>query len=267
MPTADFLMRHGEELRHLVVAVVDQRLVDAAEARGAVRRQVFDVERLDDVDHEVGAGDAADAVAVLGGVPVSAAIGPGGRRQRRRHARGRGAGGTGAHSRLAARPRSRRRRRPRRSEICGDRPSGRNPSCPEPCVPWCAPSNELLCGDSPFAAVGGRLYCRPICRTSARSRLSRHSLPSGGRSGGTFRAAERQATGAAKHLIGNRFQRVCPSAKGSAFARDHASSRGAQLRPTRRHPRAAGVVWLDAGPRPDARRLRHRSGNRLRRVR
>ena len=57
-----FLVRAGEELRHLVAAVVDQRLVDAAVARRAVGRQILDVERLDDIDHEVGAGDAADSI-------------------------------------------------------------------------------------------------------------------------------------------------------------------------------------------------------------
>ena len=51
-----FLVHAGEEFRHLVVAVVDQQLVQRAETRGAVRRAVLDVERLDDVDHEVGAG-------------------------------------------------------------------------------------------------------------------------------------------------------------------------------------------------------------------
>ena len=55
-----FLVRAGEVFRHLVAAVVDQRLVDGAEAGGAVRGAVFDVERLDHVDHEVRAGDAAD---------------------------------------------------------------------------------------------------------------------------------------------------------------------------------------------------------------
>ena len=151
-----FLMRAGEELRHLVAAVVDQRLVDAAEARSAVRRQIFDVERLDDIDHEIGAGDAADAIAVgLAALPVSAAIvcAVGGSADGRRAARG--AGGNGRIRGLRRHRARRRRRRPRRSEICGDRPSGRNPSCPKPCVPWCAPSNELLCGDSQFAAAGG----------------------------------------------------------------------------------------------------------------
>ena len=55
-----FLVRAGEKFRHLVAAVVDQRLVDGAEARSRVRRQIFDIEGLDDVDHEVGAGNAAD---------------------------------------------------------------------------------------------------------------------------------------------------------------------------------------------------------------
>ena len=90
-----FLVRAGEELRHLVAAVVDQRLVDAAVARGAVGRQIFDVERLDDVDHEVGAGDAADPIRLDCGVPVSAAIGcaVGGSADGRRGGGGPGRGG------------------------------------------------------------------------------------------------------------------------------------------------------------------------------
>ena len=88
---ADFLMRHGEELRHLVLAVVDQRFMQAAEARGAVRRQILDVERSDHVDHEVGAGDAADPVEVLLRRVGLGGDGPRGRRQRRGDARGRGA--------------------------------------------------------------------------------------------------------------------------------------------------------------------------------
>jgi hypothetical protein len=55
-----FLVRAGEKFRHLVAAVIDQRLVDGAEAGSRVRRQIFDIEGLDDVDHEVGAGNATD---------------------------------------------------------------------------------------------------------------------------------------------------------------------------------------------------------------
>ncbi len=57
-----FLVHAGEELRHLVAAVVDERFVDAAVARSTVRRAVLDVEGLEDVDHEVRARYAADAV-------------------------------------------------------------------------------------------------------------------------------------------------------------------------------------------------------------
>jgi hypothetical protein len=44
-----------EELGLLVVPVVDDGFVDAAEARAGVRRDVVDVERLQDVHHEVAA--------------------------------------------------------------------------------------------------------------------------------------------------------------------------------------------------------------------
>ena len=55
---AGLLVHAGEEFRHRVLAVIDQRLVDAAIARGRIGRQVFDVERLDHVDHEIGTGRA-----------------------------------------------------------------------------------------------------------------------------------------------------------------------------------------------------------------
>ena len=50
-----FLVQAGEELRLLVATVVDQRLVQAAKARARIGRHVVEVERLDDVDHEIGA--------------------------------------------------------------------------------------------------------------------------------------------------------------------------------------------------------------------
>ena len=53
-----FLVAAGKELGRLVVAVVEDRLVDAAEARAGVRRNVFEVERLEDVQHEVAARPA-----------------------------------------------------------------------------------------------------------------------------------------------------------------------------------------------------------------
>ncbi len=55
---AGFLVHAGEEFRHRVLAVVDQRFMDAAIARRRIGRQIFDVERLDDVDHEVRTGRA-----------------------------------------------------------------------------------------------------------------------------------------------------------------------------------------------------------------
>ena len=51
----DLLVRAGEDFGLVVAAVVEHGLVQAAEARGAVHRQIFDVERLEHVDHEVAA--------------------------------------------------------------------------------------------------------------------------------------------------------------------------------------------------------------------
>ena len=45
----DLFMRAGQDLRLDVAAVIDDRLVEPAEARGAVHRQIFDVEHLEDV--------------------------------------------------------------------------------------------------------------------------------------------------------------------------------------------------------------------------
>src|SRR5450631_1940108 len=52
-------MHAGQEFGLLVAAVIDQRLVQCAKARGRIAGQIFDVERLDYVDHEVGARPAA----------------------------------------------------------------------------------------------------------------------------------------------------------------------------------------------------------------
>ena len=60
-----FLVHAGEELGHAVAAVIDQRLMDGAKTRGAVGGQVFDVERLDHIDHEVRARLALDAPQLL----------------------------------------------------------------------------------------------------------------------------------------------------------------------------------------------------------
>jgi len=57
------LVHAGEELGFAVAAVVDQRFVQAPEARARIRRDVLEVERLDDVDHEVGPGTLDDDVA------------------------------------------------------------------------------------------------------------------------------------------------------------------------------------------------------------
>ena len=233
-------MRAGEELRHLVVAVVDQRLVDAAEARSAVRRQIFDVERLDDIDHEVGAGDAADARPRPCGVPVSAAICLRGRRQGRRDARG------------ARRPRRRSRSRlaaPRRRGA-GDGHSGQefaaidlragilraqNLACH-----GALPRMKLLCGDfkvrrrlggdfiaGPCVVPGRRDYLAPLA-----PRMPPLREP--------FRPPSVNRNGAAKHLIAQRFQRVS-SHKGLHLRAITLVPGSAQLRAARRHPRAAGV--------------------------
>ncbi len=57
-------MHAGQKFRLLVLAVVDQRLVQRAETRCRIAGQVFDVERLDDVDHEIRAGLAAFVAAL-----------------------------------------------------------------------------------------------------------------------------------------------------------------------------------------------------------
>jgi hypothetical protein len=49
-----------DEIRHRVLAVVDQRLVQAAEARRRIGIDVLDLERLDHVDHEVRIGLAGE---------------------------------------------------------------------------------------------------------------------------------------------------------------------------------------------------------------
>ncbi len=51
----DLLVRAGENFRLDVAAVVDDGLVQAAEARGAVHREIVDIQRLEHVDHEVAA--------------------------------------------------------------------------------------------------------------------------------------------------------------------------------------------------------------------
>ena len=58
---ARFLVHAADIFGGLVVPVIDHGLMQGAEARGAVRGRIFDVERLDDVQHEIRAGLAADA--------------------------------------------------------------------------------------------------------------------------------------------------------------------------------------------------------------
>ena len=50
-----FFVAAGEELRLRIVGVVDDRLLQTAEARPGVGADIFEAERLDDVDHEIGA--------------------------------------------------------------------------------------------------------------------------------------------------------------------------------------------------------------------
>jgi len=52
----DLLVRAGEDFGLGVLSVVDQRFVDAAEARSAGHRQIIEIERLEHIDHEVRAG-------------------------------------------------------------------------------------------------------------------------------------------------------------------------------------------------------------------
>jgi hypothetical protein len=51
-------MRAGEEFRFLVVAVIDQRFMQTAKALCRIALDVLDLERLDDIDHEVGSRHA-----------------------------------------------------------------------------------------------------------------------------------------------------------------------------------------------------------------
>ena len=55
MVDGDVLVRAGEDFGLGVACVVDDGFMQAAEARGAIHRQIVDVERLEDVDHEVAA--------------------------------------------------------------------------------------------------------------------------------------------------------------------------------------------------------------------
>ena len=81
-------MRAGEEFRLLVAAVIDQGFMQAAETLRGIARDIFDIERLDDIDHKVGAGRRLRLAPQSGGVPVSAAAICRGRPQRRWPRRG-----------------------------------------------------------------------------------------------------------------------------------------------------------------------------------
>ena len=91
-------MRAREPLGRRIAAVIDERLVQASEARRGIRDDVLEPERLQHVDHEIGAG-------VLDGQGVS--LGDergrfrgerlGGLPRRERRGRGRGAGRLGGH--------------------------------------------------------------------------------------------------------------------------------------------------------------------------
>ncbi len=108
-----FLVHAGEELRHPVAAVVDEGLVQAAEARAGVGGHVVEAERLDDVDHEVGAGAIDDVGFVipvgLAVIPAQAGIHRGSRLRgsdgvrRGGHERHRGGGARSGHRRLQER--------------------------------------------------------------------------------------------------------------------------------------------------------------------
>ena len=51
---SDVLVHAGDDFR-LVVAVIDDRFVQAAIARRAIDRQIFDAERIEHIDHKVAA--------------------------------------------------------------------------------------------------------------------------------------------------------------------------------------------------------------------
>ena len=79
------LVQAGDELRLRVVAVVDDRFVDTAEARARVRGDVLEVERLEHVDHEVAAGPIdRDGFVIAGRVGFAWRNGRGRWRLRRR---------------------------------------------------------------------------------------------------------------------------------------------------------------------------------------
>ena len=107
-----FLMRTGEEFRHGVAAVIDQGFVQRTEAGGGICRQVFDIQTLDHVDHEIRARDAPDARQVLrcpglgrrnahAGRQSGGRTRTGGRRVLRRGARGERHGAGGPRDRYA----------------------------------------------------------------------------------------------------------------------------------------------------------------------
>ena len=94
---AGFFVEDGEDLRFAVAAVVDDRLVQAFERRARIDGDVIEVERLQHVDHVIGAGmlNELRADARLGRHEVGAAVGFGGARD---------AGACGGASPAARRP-------------------------------------------------------------------------------------------------------------------------------------------------------------------
>ena len=51
-----FFVAAGDEFGTLIAAVVDDRFLQPAETRSRIGADVFETQRLDDIDHEVGAG-------------------------------------------------------------------------------------------------------------------------------------------------------------------------------------------------------------------
>ena len=200
-------MHARDHLGRVVAAVVDDRFVQAAEARAGVRADVLEAERLEDVDHEVGAA----ALVVADHLDLAGAD----RLARGRHDRRRGLGWRdrrgwrGRTGRLrGTRSRSSRqsRRRPRA------RPSGEIRG-----VQWCSASG-LSSGPSRTPLAGGSWRILPswgyesLQTLVVRDRDGEHGLcvggtvaddrPDGGRrarsrsrrsAGSMFRATRRSA--------------------------------------------------------------------------
>ena len=96
------LMGAGEELGGLVLAVIDDRFLDGAEARPGIGGEIVEAQALEAIDHEVGAGELGGELRLvrrhlgLGGavhrlrasrLPDRRRLGLGGGGERRRHCR------------------------------------------------------------------------------------------------------------------------------------------------------------------------------------